>query len=236
VTREAGAKNKGGGFTLVELLVAVSVLAVTMMLVYGVYASMFRIVDQADSSGAAKRSAQLLFDQLQRDIFGMYKGTSGLFKAEDPGAGDSDAAFLQFVTSSHLKFDSNAFQPQLVRVSYSLEKAGNSLMYDIYRTEYRFELADTSQPESGPVRLRVGTGISALSLTYKDADGVFFDRWEARASGEQSSFEDSRFPSLIRVELQRGDSDQGRAEVHRFPASFRVPAAQAADSSSAEGS
>lgn len=218
--------SKGCGFTLVELLVAVSVLSITMMLAYGVYASMFSVVDHVERSGSAKRAAFLLFDQLQRDISGLYKGASGDFKAEAPANTDGDSPFLQFVTSSHLYFDSSTMKPELVRVAYSLEKSENDSTYDLYRAEYRFELSDASGSFSTPVRLRVGAGINELSISYKDGYGSFLDRWQIRSGGEPGGFDDSRYPSLIRVEMTSGGHDEMSANSPSFFASFSVYAAQ----------
>ena len=226
---------KGSGFTLVELLVAVSVLAITMMLVYGVYSAMFGVVDHVERGGAAKRSAHVLFDQLQRDFSGIYKGPSGDFKAQPPADAEPDAPFLQFVTSSHLYFDSMGVRPQLVRVSYSAERSGNNSNYDIYRTENRFELSGYDGAGSGSVTHRIVEGASALSLSYKNNYGAFIDRWEVRSRGDRGAFDDSRFPSLVRIELKSGTADERSSERRSFAGSFNVPASRIASLGSGEG-
>jgi prepilin-type N-terminal cleavage/methylation domain-containing protein len=229
-------KTASGGFTLVELMVAAAVLAITMMLTYGVYASMFSVVDHVQRRGSAKRSALLFFDQLQRDIYGMYKGPSAYFKAEEPLSVESGAPFLQFSTSSRLYFEDRPFIPALIRVSYTIKKAGNGSIFDIYRTEFRFESLGSSETEKAQEALRVGEGVRALSLRYKGNADQFFDQWEMGGRGDNGSFDDGRFPSLIRVEFGRADGDEGGIEPQLYRSSISVPVAGLSFDDGSEGS
>ncbi len=122
-----------GGFTLIELLVAIALLGISMTLVLGVYNSVFSIVGRVDQNSSFQNRSALLIDQLQRDFFGIYKGKSGFFRAETEPDRASTAPFLEFTTSSQLRFKTSAPPPSISVVRYYLERSGNNSMYVLYQ-------------------------------------------------------------------------------------------------------
>ncbi len=224
------------GFTLVELLIAIAILGVSMLLVYGVYHSMLRVTEQADRSSASLGRKLLIMGQLKHDFFGMYKGRSGYFRAEDPLILESGAPFLQFTTSSQLVFDEAAAAPALTRVGYFLKKTGNGSTFDLYRVELPFKISNSPVPVSDSVAVLVCADVRGLTLSFKDAYGNFFDQWQVRSGTTDSGYDDTRFPSLIRVELLIGQADSERSESESFIASFHVPPGSVAVNGAGEGS
>lgn len=89
-----------GGFTLLELLVAVAVAAVVLATVYGVYGSVSRARDRVERRGAAAHQARVLFDRLGRELRGAYPAGGEAL----PFAGGTDRGsgrtFLRFATTA----------------------------------------------------------------------------------------------------------------------------------------
>ena len=224
------------GFTLVEILIAIAILGISMSLVYGVYHSILSVTGQVERTASSLGRNLLVAGQLQRDFFGIYKGRSGYFRAEDPQTLESGVPFLQFTTSGQLRFDEAAAAPALTRVGYFLQKTGKRSTFDLYRIELPFKIMTTEASGSGPAAVLVCADVRELTVRYTDVYGNFFDQWQVRSGTTDSGYDDARFPSLIRIEMVMGEADGDSPKPDSFIASFHVPPAGEVRRSAAEGS
>src|SRR5660397_53375 len=69
--------NSARGFTLVEVLVAISILAILMTSVYGIFSSVSLTRERLDADSAEYHRARVLFDRMGRELRGAY------FRASD---------------------------------------------------------------------------------------------------------------------------------------------------------
>jgi len=207
---------RSAGFTLLEMLVAIAVLGVSMSLVYAVYLSVYSVIDHVTQAGAGQERASLLFSQMNRDIGGLYKGYSGSFKAGTTADTIDAEPFLQFTTTSALRFDPNRTVSPMVVVGYSLYRSGNGINYDLYRLEKRYEYNPVSEEVGAGSILLVCEHIRSFTITYTDRYGAELDAWQARSSQATEKPEDDQFPTSIRVELELAPGPDGDAESTVF--------------------
>lgn len=198
-----------GGFTLLELLVSIAVLSISLSLVLAIYSSVFSVVEQVDSSSSYQNRTSLFIDQLHNDLYGVYKGKSGFFRAQTQTDSNGDTPLLEFTTSSQLRFRGAAQQGMISVVRYNLIKSGKRSNYSLYRTEVPF-LFESSHSGSGDWKtILVCERIDAVRLSFKDRYGEFLQGWEARSSLNSDGPEDNRFPTLVRMELELTEPDGG---------------------------
>src|SRR5210317_866695 len=67
------------GFTLIEVLVAISILAILLSSVYGIFSSVSLARERLDADSAEYHRARVLFDRLGRELRGAY------FQEDDHG-------------------------------------------------------------------------------------------------------------------------------------------------------
>jgi len=216
-------RQNTGGFTLIEVLVATALLAVSMTLVLGVYRSVFSVVEQVDRKAAFQSRTALVIDQLQRDFFGMYKGKSGFFRAGNEAGQGGDILLCQFTTTSRLQFGVAGPSEAVTVVRYRLEKAGDSRNYHLYRYEVPlfYGLSGGSLPD--PSDILVHERVVDLKLSFKDRYGSFIERWDARSSAMQDGPDDDRFPRLVRIELELAEGTEQGAMTRTLSQAIAIP-------------
>jgi len=211
--------RRPAGFTLLEVLVAIGVLSVSMSLVYAIYLSVFSVIDHVEQAGAGQERASVMFSRLSRDIGGLYKGVSGSFRAAAAADAIDAEPFLQFTTTSALRFDPNRTVPPMVVVGYSLYRSGNDKSYELYRLEKPFEftpVGDASgEGETGSVLL-VCEHVREFRITYTDQFGAELDSWQARSSRSGEKPGDDLFPTGLRVEMELAQGPGADAGTKRF--------------------
>ena len=218
--------RRGDGFTLLELLVAVAVLGISMTLVYGIYNSVFSVIGNVDRAASFQNRAGIVFDQLQRDLFGIYKGRTGFFKADERFAAESGEPLLQFTSSSHLTFNPAVLPEGMSVVSYFLLRSGNNDRFSLYRSEIPFKLIYESSADMKLIPLVVCENIIEFKLAYKDRYGTILEQWQARSASVQAEPDDDRFPSLVSVELVLAGDAGEESSTKRFNTLITLPPSQ----------
>lgn len=228
--------QSGDGFTLIELLVAIALLGISVTLVLGIYSSVFSVVEQVDQKTSFQNRSGLLIDQLQRDLYGMYKGKSGFFRAETEPDESGDIPLLEFTTTSQLRFTKPVLSESISLVRYRLEKSRNNQNYNLYRYEYPFLFGAKEEGGPGSIGVLVVSQVAGFRLSFQDRYGSFLDRWEARSSGMNEGPDDDRFPRLVRIELELAESSEKEAKTRTLSHTIGIPTSRYAARTSNEDS
>ena len=228
--------QSGYGFTLIELLVAIALLGISITLVLGIYSSVFSVVEQVDQKASFQNRTGLLIDQLQRDLYGMYKGKSGFFRAETEPDESGDVPLLEFTTTSQLRFTKPVLSESISLVRYRLEKSRNNKIYHLYRYEIPLLFGANQESGSGSIGVLVVNQVADFRLSFQDRYGSFLDRWEARSSGMNEGPDDDRFPRLVRIELELTESSEKEAKTRTLSHTIGIPMSRYAARTSNEDS
>lgn len=114
------------GFTLLEILIAMGILSILLVSVYGTFSSIHRAVETTDGTMTTMREARLFFELLTREVESSYMSGEAAFKdtffyVKDRdvfGKRLSELAFTSFVPYGH----------GLFAVEYSLDPDRRTLM------------------------------------------------------------------------------------------------------------
>ena len=236
MTKSTQKSRSRGGFTLIELLVAIALLGISMVLVMGIYGSVFSVVEQVDQKGSFQNRTALMIDQLQRDFYGMYKGKSGYFRAQLEADPSGEIPLLEFTTTSRLRFTRSVPSESISVVRYSLKQARNERTFSLYRIEIPFLFDDREGAANGASRILVSERVAEFRMSFKDRYGSFIDRWQARSSRRQDGPDDDRFPRLVRIELELAESADKGAKTKTLFHTIGIPFSRYADETAIEGS
>ena len=212
ISRHSFSRNKHSeqGFTLVEVLVAISILAILLTSVYGIFTSVSLTRERLDADSAEYHRARVLFDRLGRELRGTY------FQPRDPdlvfsgSSVDDDALELELSTTAVSPLSQTG--SGIARVHYQLiedQEATDGGMV-LMRSEHPVH-EQTDEEAAGMMRLV--PGVEALRLRFY-ANGLWQETWDGRISG---------LPELVEIELRLRT---GEKEPAHFISSFEVPDAE----------
>ena len=187
-------KPEQSGFTLIEVLVTVSITAVLLSTVYGIFTGVSNARKRVETDGRGYHLARVLSDRLAREIRSTYwqqdhEGT--VFFGESDSAGNGT---LELSTTAASPLGRSA--GGIARISYSLEE-------DRFEGERRWRLIRREAPlydmefdrREGQ---RLSDSVRLFALRYYDGNR-WLDQWDAAAR--------DRLPQLveIRMEIVAGD-------------------------------
>ena len=195
------------GFTLIEVLVAISILGILLTSVYGIFSSVSLARERLDADSAEYHRARVLFDRLGRELRGAY------FQPSDQnlvftGLKADDGSFeLELTTSAVSPLSETG--SGIAKVHYLLsddkEEAANGRV--LLRSEYPVH---DSVDEEAAGMMRLVPGIETMSLRFY-ANGQWQTTWQARTSG---------LPELVEIALQLRT---GGEEPIEFISAFEIP-------------
>ncbi len=195
------------GFTLVEILVAISILAILLTSVYGIFSSVSLARERLDADSAEYHRARVLFDRMGRELRGAYfqPRSSGLVFS---GSQDDDRSFEFELTTSAvsplLQTGSSIARVHYLLVEDEENKEGGRVLM---RSE---QSVHESNDETTAGMMRLVPGIEAMTLRFY-ANGQWQTSWNGQTSG---------IPELVEIALQL--RVEGNEPVH-FVSAFEVP-------------
>jgi type II secretion system protein J len=168
--------RRSKGFTLIEVLIALSILAMIFGLLYGTLSSTQRLASATEGDSEIYRQAQIALSRMSSELSMVYWTrspiTQGSFIGEDLSRFDErresrPADSLSFLALSHPRLARNAPEGDLVRVSYLLD--GDLLV------------RQAELPEGGQAtRIVLAEGVAGLNFRYYDPRAKdWVDRWES---------------------------------------------------------
>ena len=180
-----------GGFTLLELLVALSIFAIVAVLAYGGLGTVLDLRILTEESAERLAELQKTYLIVQRDIEQLVPRT---IRDE---FGDEQAAIIgaaQFqLTRGGWRNPLNNPRSNLQRVGYALEEQ--------QLVRYSWLVLDRAQ-DSEPREQVLATGINSISVRYLDTDDSWQEQWppeQVSGSGEPLSDE---LPRAVELTLE----------------------------------
>src|SRR5210317_1292254 len=195
------------GFTLIEVLVAISILAILLTSVYGIFSSVSLARERLDANSAEYHRARVLFDRLGRELRGAYFRASDQNLVFTSRSVDGGPVELELTTSAVSPLSQTG--SGIARVHYLLvedpEDSTEGLV--LMRSE---NPVHESTDEGAVGMMRMVPGIKAMALRFY-ANGAWQTAWDGRTSG---------LPEMVEIELQLST---GREEPIYFISAFEVP-------------
>jgi len=203
-----------GGFTLIEIMISLSILAVLFTLIYGTLNATYRTSEQMEAEADDYRLARLGFYHLALDLSMVHSlpavGSGGagsapsLFRGEDrlrsEGGTEYPNDLIQFITVSHGRTMRDAPESDSALISYYLQD-------DTLIHEATLSNGKVTQSE-------IGERLQGVNFRYlRPADRQWVDRWDAKENKNAP-------PMAVEVELVVRKS--GR-EARRFKTWVEIP-------------
>jgi general secretion pathway protein J len=220
------------GFTLLELLVAISILAMVSVLIYGAFSSMRRTKEGLERIQDRYREGRIAMQRVTRELSSAYLS---LHLPIDPSLLVVATAFIaergnpadrvDFNSFANLRRDRDAHESDQAEISYfgSSNPDGSGTTDLVRRISTRLDL---EQKRGGRVEV-LATDIDLFELEYLDAQtGLWTETWDST----QAVGQPGRLPYQVRVTLilnsgRRSESGGGRRRI-RLMSTVHLPIQQ----------
>jgi general secretion pathway protein J len=188
--RECRGKNHGG-FTLLELLVALAIFSLIAVMAYGGLETVLRQQARTEENAESLAMLQKTYLVLQRDIEQVVPRT---IRDEfgDPQAPLIGTSLFQF-TRGGWNNPANHPRSSLQRVGYSLE--------DRQLIRYAWQVLDRAQ-DSAPTRQPLAEDIESMQVRYLDDAGNWQEQWPPLQAGSNPAAPPTDFPRAVEMTLE----------------------------------
>jgi general secretion pathway protein J len=190
------------GFTLLEVVISVGILAVILTIVYNTFNSSMKAFTAMENEGDAYAQARIVLARMEEEIASIYisdisdeKNKTGLL-GEDRDEYDLPADSLHFTSLSHIRWTKDSRESELCEIGYYLEKDEE--------TGFLFRREDWNVDgtlEEGGRPLELAEGVDGLNFKYYDGN-EWVDEWDSRIK--------KGLPKAIEVELIMRDPRRKR--------------------------
>jgi general secretion pathway protein J len=153
------------GFTIVEILLAVTLLSIIVTVMYGTFHTMGRIMRRNERTKGAYQVARLIMSRVRQDLScAYYSPTTAnfVFRGEDRAGFDGNADALTFVTAGHVVSGRDVPEGDFAEVSYYLDDNNPGILVR------REDLSPDDELEMGGQLQILGRNVLSLNFRYLD--------------------------------------------------------------------
>jgi general secretion pathway protein J len=205
----SGNNRAAGGFTLIEILIAITIFAISVSIVYSLYGAVLTSVNRAEARISQNSRLQITLERFSDDLGGLYQGQNGFLVGKESGSVDEEP-IIAYVSTSHLSFDPEAPPVPLAIIRYYLAQSDDDETLSLLRSDSPVMVGAEDEALEEKEKLVVCEGISEITINYVDRDGQEFSEWET-VSGSREELEEqeelNRFPVLVTLELVFGKDE-----------------------------
>jgi general secretion pathway protein J len=222
------------GFTLVELIIAIGVLAVIAMLIYVAFAGMRNSKEGVGRLGDRLHEGREALRRITRELQGAYISkhqpidtsmtvVKTIFKGTRGTPGDR----IDFNSFAHRRLDRNSHESDQAEIAYfTARNPKNTDVVDLVR---RLDKTPDVEPEKGGRVDVLATDVELFNLEYLDAfTGEWVESWDTT---QAATGQPDRLPLQVKVSLvlgggRRKNEDRGKGTL-RFVTKVAIPVNQA---------
>jgi len=195
------------GFTLIEILVAISIMAIVLTSIYGMFSSVTRAADRLEADGADYHLARVIFDRLGRELRGAYEPSGAEAQTFNGGISAEGRTFLELTTTAVSPLSDSGSGLALVRYELAADEESETVSQVLLRRElpwHQKSAVDTSQS-----MMRLAPGIDKMTIRFYTS-GEWLEEWGVQNSG---------LPEMVEISLSL------RSEDHQvvFRSAFELP-------------
>ena len=221
---EARSPSDAAGFTLMEILIAIAILAIVVTTALASFNAVFSTTEVLDDSARLYEMAHTCMKRIVSDLTSIHFGQRPLYKppefdqppdpyrlvasTEETG-GTGFAQNLRFTSRAHLPFEKSS-REGIVEIIYYLQATNNGYL-ELRRADNPYPYPDFEKKGSDPVLCKY---VKSLSFKFFDKDGLEFDDWDS--DSDEFGY---ATPVAIAVKLEL----LNKAETHTFETMVSLP-------------
>jgi general secretion pathway protein J len=211
-----GKTRKDGGFTLIEVLIAVFILGVVLSTVYAAYTATFRMVKVSEYENDIYNMGRMTLQRMTQD-FSAVTPYGGKFEwtIKRTAVGGRDFPRLFFTSNVNLDLYDKAKPAGISTIDYFVDEDRQRGGFVLLRSEsIRREKAPDDLNELRKNAFPVCNHIQSIVYTFYDGKGKDYETWDSQETGDVQK---NRAPGIVAVELNLVNPDK-----EDYPYKFRT--------------
>lgn len=209
-------RNKG--FTLAEILIAISILTIVLTTVYAAYTGTLRIVRDTEYGDDIYSMARVTLKRMTDDLESIctYKESFKFFSSENQ-FDNQKFTDISFLSSAHVSFDDTPSAGS-ARIGYLIRKGSDEDEYVLIRKDELFrgeegEFTDSAR-DKGYI---ICDHIQSVTYTFYDGKGNEYETWNSASDTTKD-----KAPALVSIHLNLTNPDD-KDNPYRFMTTVRIP-------------
>jgi general secretion pathway protein J len=189
--------RKDGGFTLLELMLAIFIFSIVISLVYGAYNTTFKVYSQAEGATEVHNKARIAMERILEDLATAYvSGDKGL-TGDSQDINSRRADTIEFLSTTHLNFNHKVQEPSIATIRYIVEEDGDSQMFKLFRGDFiNRPKVNVPADDKG---FMLCDNLWEVKFTYISSTGEESDEWTGENPNDQDGVK--VLPAMIKVSL-----------------------------------
>lgn len=170
-----------GGFTLVEVLIAIAILAIVLSTVYESFIQTRKAIGKTEASIEELRGVRAAFTRMMQDInmaFLVQNNDNTLFVGTDDFSESYPNDSIDFTSYSNKFRNKDVKESDQIEVGYYMKRGNEDSATLMKRTKKRID----ENPGYGGDSYEISEYITGLNFRYLDQDGVWVDSWDSRVN------------------------------------------------------
>ncbi len=192
-----------GGFTLLEVLIAISILALMAGIVFSVVLGSTRRSRALDEEMELRQTAGAVLSLIAEDVKGAYvqPGSVPFFLGRDAFNRDNPADGIDLVTTAVLPVNPMTVSGDLAEVGYTIIHEADSETGTLYRRE---QAPPDESGDDGGESFEMTDRVQSLNLRYFDGES-WNDEWDSQDQARDNM--KGRIPNEVEIEITLEDQD-----------------------------
>ncbi len=225
------------GFTLLEILVAVFILAIVLSTIFAMFTDTIENINDTETQADIYQMARIAMDRIQEDLEcslivktddepeeeDAEESSPGFFSGEDETIDDRDADSVSFLSTNHISLDDEDKDSGLSRIAFYVKKHDEENGLILYRSDTPEREQVIEEKTGGFILCH---GLHSVNLIYYNSEGDEYESWDS-SSGEYKD----KLPSRICIQLFFLD-ESNPENPYKFETGIALP--MAGDGYSAE--
>jgi len=207
---------KRNGFTLIEILIAIFILATVLTTVYAAYTGTFKLVKYTRSGDDIYSMARTAMNRMAEDMESVCRYRNS-FEFVSGELETGDFMELSFLSSSHLNFDDER-SSGIAMINYSVVKDDEKDSYILKRRDELYRGRATEEKEGGYI---LCDGLQSLTYKFYDGREVEYDSWNSESDLKAQK---DRVPAIIFIRMDFINPND-RDKPYRFMTKVFLPMA-----------
>ena len=195
------------GFTLLEILIAVFILATILSILYTSYTGTLRNIQETEYQAEIYQMARITLERMVEDLESAHISPFGdvtkpeesnsmdsTFSGEDTEIKGKNADSLNFTSRAHIILKEEDEAIASARIAYYLKETDDGDSFVLYRSDVP---TFGEQPETGTGGLIICDRLHSIDFIFYDDQGEVHESWDSSADETLG-----RFPSMVSIRLE----------------------------------
>jgi general secretion pathway protein J len=211
--------RKTGGFTLLEVLLAIFIFAIIVSALYGAYTSTLNIADSTETGAEISNKARTALNRISADLQSLYLDDGSFFRCQKPELSGNTEDPVQFTSTAHILFTKEGRPVDFAVIGYRIQRETGTQSFQLYRIDLPYRPGDMTQAAKEEKGFLLCDGLRDIRFRYYDRQGTEIDAWQSVKKAGQ----DIHLPAMVEIELSFPDSRDPHASL-TFKTAVALPA------------